>query len=161
MKTLVVVGTGAHARKAFHCAQAAGWRVVAFADENPAATAPVAGLDVQTVDQALAAPAAGTAAPAVFVAIGNADVRRRLMDRAEAAGRALPALVHPHAWVAPDARLAAGVIVAAGAVVESGCDVGRGAIVDVGVVLDHDCTVAGFAHVRGGAVRGPGAAVPP
>jgi hypothetical protein len=151
---IVIFGTGAHARKACQCAQAAGWRVVAFADENPLAVAPVPGLPVHT-----AAPMASW--PAAFVAIGRADARRRLMDMLQAAGCALPPLVHPRASVAPDAWLGDGVIVAAGAVVEGGARIGRGAIVDIGVLVDHDVRVADFCHLRPGQVCPPGSHWPP
>jgi hypothetical protein len=148
---LVIFGTGAQARKAFHCWTLAGGVVSAFADENPARSGPVPGVPVITAAmlQAMAPPAR------LFVAVGRADVRRRLMAQYAALGCELPALVHPSASVAPDAVLEAGVIVAAGAVVESGSTIGRGAIVDVGVVIDHDCVVADFCHLPAGQVCPP------
>ena len=149
---LVIFGTGAHARKAYHCARLSGHVVLAFVDENPQATSPVPGLTV------LSAADFNRTEPsrAVFVAIGLADVRQRLMAQFEAQGRPLPALVHPHASVAPDAVLSPGVMVAAGAVVESSSRIGRGAIVDIGVLVDHDCQVADFCHLRPGHVCPPG-----
>ncbi len=145
---LVIFGTGAQARKAFHCWTLAGGTVIAFADENIAAVSPVPGLPVW--------PAADLAGPppqaSLFIAIGHGAVRERLMDQHAAQGWPLPALVHPNASVAPDAQLAAGVIVAAGAVVESGALIGRGAIIDVGVIVDHDCVIAPFSHLRPGQV---------
>lgn len=160
-EALVIFGTGAHARKACHCARLSGHAVLGFADENPAATSPVPGvpvLDAADFNRAELAGPAGSAGllAAVFVAIGRADVRQRLMAQFEAQGRPLPALVHPHASVAPDALLAPGVLVAAGAVVESGAIIGRGAIVDIGVLVDHDCQVADFCHLRPGQVCPPG-----
>ncbi len=155
-RSLFIVGTGAHARKVFHCASAGGYDVAAFVDENPAATAPIAGIPVLGV-AALPAPGAGDAA---FVAIGRADVRRRLMDRLAELGWALPALVHVAAWVAPDARVGDGVLVAAGAVVETASVIGRGAIVDIGVLVDHECEVGAYCHLRPGEILGPRTQVP-
>jgi UDP-perosamine 4-acetyltransferase len=150
-----IVGSGAHARKAYHCVTQAGDRVAAFVDEKPGAQAPVPGVPVWA-DSALE-----TAAPAeLFVAIGRAEPRQRLMDRAAAAGWRLPPLVHPRACVAPDAQLGEGVMVAAGAVVESGARLGRGAIVDIGALVDHDAQVQPFAHLPAGQVCGPGARWP-
>lgn len=151
MKQLFIFGTGAHARKVFHCATTCGYRVAAFVDENPEAVAPIPGLRV--FDAAgLPGPAEGDC---LFVAIGRADVRRRLMDRLGKLGWDLPALVHAAAWVAPDARLGAGVLVAAGAVVETASTIGRGAIVDIGVLIDHECDIGAFCHLRPGEVLGP------
>lgn len=145
---LVIFGTGAHARKAYHCWTLAGGRVSAFVDENIAAASPVAGMPMLPTAELerLASPGQ------IFVAIGRAEVRERLMDYYEQRGWQLPTLVHPHAYVAPDALLDTGVIVAAGAVVESNSHVGRGAIVDVGAIIDHDCRIAAFSHVRAGQV---------
>jgi len=152
-EALVIFGTGAHARKACHCARGAGFVVQAFADEKPTAQSPVPAVPMWSAAE-LERADTGTA---VFVAIGRADVRQRLMAHFEAQGRALPALVHPHASVAPDALLAPGVMVAAGAVVESGARIGRGAIVDIGALVDHDCQVADFSHLLPGQICPPGA----
>lgn len=151
MNRLYIFGTGAHARKVFHCAVASGYQVAAFVDENPVVNAPISGT---TVLDATTLPAP-TADDCAFVAIGRADVRRRLMDSLASLGWGLPALVHTAAWVAPDAQLGAGVLVAAGAVVETAAVIGRGAIVDIGVLVDHECDVGAFCHLRPGEVLGP------
>lgn len=155
---LLIFGTGAHARKVYHCAVQLNYRVRAFVDENSAAVAPIDGVPVLSVTQALALAKVATDS-ALFVAIGRDDVRRRLLDRFGTAGFALPALVHPRAYVAPDARLAEGVLVAAGAIVETGATIARGAIVDVGVIVDHDCQIGEFCHLRPGYVCAPGMVV--
>ena len=145
---LVIFGTGAHARKAYHCARLSGLVVLGFADENPQATPPVAGVAMLDATEFNAAAASG----ALFVAIGRGEVRQRLMTHFETQGWQLPALVHPQASVASDVILSPGAFVAAGAVVESGTRIGRGAIVDIGVLVDHDCQVADFCHLRPGQV---------
>jgi|CXWL01.1.fsa_nt_gi hypothetical protein len=153
---LFIFGTGAHARKVYHYAVRGGWKVVAFVDEAHAAVAPIPALPVWKLAD-LGAPPNDAA---MFIAIGRADVRLRLMDRMGEAGWKLPALVHGSAWIAPDARLGDGVLVAAGAVVESATVIERGAIVDIGVLLDHDCRVGAFCHLRAGEVYGPCSCIP-
>lgn len=153
---LFVFGTGAHARKVYHYAVDCGWHVAAFVDEAVDAVAPIAGMPVLH-PQDIGEP---TIDDAMFVAIGRADVRRRLMDRMDAAGWRLPALVHRTAWVAPDATLEAGVLVAAGAVVETAATVERGAIIDIGVLVDHECRIGAFCHLRPGEVLGPRSDIP-
>lgn len=153
---LFIFGTGAHARKVHHYAVDCGWQVAAFVDEAADAVAPISGMPVLR-PQDLGAPSIDDA---MFVAIGRADVRRRLMDRMDAAGWRLPALVHRTAWVAPDATLEAGVLVAANSVVETTSTVGRGAIIDIGVLVDHECRIGAFCHLRPGEVFGPRSDVP-
>jgi hypothetical protein len=153
---LFIFGTGSHARKVYHYAVSCGWQVVAFVDEAVGAVAPLPELPVLQLND-LAAP---TINDAMFIAIGRAEVRQRLMDQMSEAGWRLPALIHGSAWVAPDAELAAGVLVAAGAVVETASVVERGAIIDIGVLLDHECLVGAFCHLRAGEVYGPYSCVP-
>lgn len=159
-KAWTLFGTGAHARKAYHCAVLGGDRVLAFIDENAEAQAPVPGVPVLAAARLKAAPADDASAAPLFVAVGRAEIRRRLMDEAAASGWQLPPLVHPSASVAPDAVLGEGVLVAAGAVVESGTHIGRGCIVDIGVLIDHDCVIAAFTHLRAGQVCAPGTSWP-
>ena len=157
MDQLFIVGTGSHARKIFHYAVALRQTVAGFVDENVTAVSPVVGVPVThpaTLGRA-------TKGQAIFVAVGHPDVRKRLMDKFSSLGWALPALVHPSAWVAPDALLEAGVLVAAGAVVETACSIGRGAIVDIGAVVDHDCRIGALYHVKPGEVLASGTIVPP
>jgi hypothetical protein len=156
--TWIIVGTGAHARKAYHCAVAAGHAVLAFVDESASATTPVP--DIPLWPAAVLDDPAAHAGTRLCVAIGNAAVRQRLLGSAEPRGWPVPALVHPYASVASDALLGAGVLVAAGAVVESGACIGRGAIVDIGVLVDHDVQVADFCHLRPGTVCPPGSSWP-
>lgn len=153
---LFIFGTGAHARKVFHYAAACGHEVAGFVDENAAAQPPISGVRVFHM-ASLRAPQTGEA---MFVAIGRADVRMRLMDYLAGIGWVLPALVHPSAWVAPDASLGAGVLVAAGAVVETASIVECGAIVDIGVLIDHECQIGAFCHLKPGEIFGPSTAVP-
>jgi hypothetical protein len=146
-----IAGTGMLARKVVQAIVAAGGQVDGFVDEDVDAMPVLPGVKV-LLPSDLPQPLFGARA---FVAIGHASTRQRLMDMLQAAGWALPSVVHPRAMVATDARLADGVFVAAGAVVESACDVGRGAIIDIGVLIDHECRIGAFAHLRALGALGP------
>ena len=150
---LLIYGAGAHARKVCHAWTLAGGRVEAFVDDDPAAVSPVPGVALRPANS-LETMLANTA---LFVAIGRAQERRRLVELYARRGWRLPVVVHPRACIAPDARLDEAVFVGAGAVVESAAHVGRGAIVDIGALVDHDARVGAFAHLRAGAVCAAGA----
>lgn len=154
---LYIFGTGAHARKIYHYAVDGGWQVSAFVDEASYAVTPIVGVPLLQVSE-LPEP---TVDCAMFIAIGRAMVRRRLMECMAAAGWRLPPLVHRKAWVSPDVILEDGVLVAAGAVVESGSTVARGTIIDIGVLVDHNCRIGAFCHLRAGEVYNPGADIAP
>lgn len=85
----------------------------------------------------------------VFVAIGNASIRRRITE--ELSGKTIPILVHPSAIVAKSAKLGTGTVVMAGAVVNPDATIGRGCIINTCASVDHDCVVGDYVHVAVGA----------
>ncbi len=90
-----------------------------------------------------------------IVAIGNNEVRMRLLAALEAAGAALAVLIHPRAYVSDTACIAAGSIVMPMAVVNSNTAVGQGCIVDCGAIVDHNCEIGDGIHIRPGAIVRP------
>ncbi len=151
-EALLIYGAGAHARKVCHAWTLAGGRVEAFVDDDPAAASPVPGVALRAAISLDTMPA-GTV---LFIAIGRAEARRKLVELYAGRGWRLPAVVHPRACIATDARLEEGVFVGAGAVVESAAHIGRGAIVDIGALVDHDARIGAYAHLRVGGVCAAG-----
>jgi UDP-perosamine 4-acetyltransferase len=95
---------------------------------------------------------AGEGVEGVLLGFGAATGRREIVAAVEAAGLALPILVHPTAHVAASARLAAGTQVMPTASVGPNAGVGRGGLVNTGAILDHDVLVGDFSVVDPGAV---------
>jgi sugar O-acyltransferase (sialic acid O-acetyltransferase NeuD family) len=89
---------------------------------------------------------------AVAIGFGAARGRLAVVDAIEAAGLALPVLVHPAAHVAASATLAPGCQVLPGAVVGVGASVGRGVLVNSNATVEHDACVADAAVIDPGAV---------
>lgn len=85
----------------------------------------------------------------VFVAVGNAVIRKRLMKLYE--NQKQPVLIHPDAIVAHGVEIGEGSVVMAGAVINPGTKIGRGAIVNTTSSIDHDCVLGDFVHVAVGA----------
>jgi sugar O-acyltransferase (sialic acid O-acetyltransferase NeuD family) len=85
---------------------------------------------------------------------GDNVPRRRLYERALAAGLRPCTLRHPSAIVSPSARLGAGTVVLAGAVVGTRAVIGANVIVNSGVIVEHDCIVGDHVHLASGATLG-------
>ena len=66
----------------------------------------------------------------VFVAIGNAKIRKRILEKVEAEGFMVSVLVHPNAVLGEDVELGRGSVVMAGAVINSGTKLGKGVIIN-------------------------------
>lgn len=153
MNSLVIIGSGAHARRVGYLARSAGWNIAAFIDEAPDHEATLLGVavvaNVADVDDASKA----------VVAIGDAKVRSRIQSNLLRRGFECVVLVHPRAWVSPDVKLARGTVVLAGAVIESGAEIGEGTILDIGALVDHDVSIGEFCHIKPGTVIESGARI--
>lgn len=87
----------------------------------------------------------------MIVAIGNAQIRRRMMDAIEHIGGHIATLIHPRATISAYAQIGEGTVVMPGAVVNAGTVVGRGCIINTGATVDHDCIVGDYVHIAVGA----------
>lgn len=93
------------------------------------------------------------------VAIGAADVRRRLFDAVVMHG-ALPLTVtHPTASISRHSSLGAGCFVAAQSILAPGAKLGNSVILNHGAIVDHDCEVGDFSHIAPNATLGGGVRV--
>jgi len=154
--TLLIWGASGHGKVVADVAERCGYTVTGFVDDDPAkiggrfgglpvmAPADLAGVDPES---------------SMAMGIGHNGHRAAAFARARAAGRRLPALVHPSAVVARTARVGDATVVCAAAVVNPDAVVGVAAIINSGAVVEHDCVVGDFAHVSPGAVLGGAAAV--
>lgn len=106
-----------------------------------------------------------------LLGVGSGAARKRLDDRASAAGLEAFTLVDPDASVGVDVRLSPGSIVFARATVTTNIALGRHSHVGRGVAIGHDCTlddytsvypnasISGNVRVGAGATIGTGAVV--
>ena len=85
----------------------------------------------------------------VFIAIGKAEIRQKLMECFH--NCKFPILRHPSAVIADDVVIDEGSVIMAGAVINSGVRIGRGAIINTCSSVDHDCKIGDFVHVSVGA----------
>jgi sugar O-acyltransferase (sialic acid O-acetyltransferase NeuD family) len=154
--TLLIWGASGHGKVVADVAERCGYTVTGFVDDDPAKIGGrFAGLPVVApADMGRVAPDA-----AVAMGIGHNGHRAAAFARARAAGRRMPALVHPSAVIARSATVGEATLVCAAAVLNPDAVVGVAAIINSGAVVEHDCVVGDFAHVSPGAVLGGAAAV--
>lgn len=140
---LTIMGASGHGKVVADIARLVGYNEISFLDDDP------------TIAECGGYPIVGKTSEApqvagdLFVAIGNASVRRILMERF--AARTFPVLVHPAATVARDVSAGPGTVVMAGAVINPGTTIGRGCIVNTCASVDHDCDVGDYVHISVGA----------
>ena len=141
MDRLIIVGASGHGKVVADIAALNGYEEIVFLD------------DADDVKECAGRPVVGktTEAPegSVFVAIGNSEIRRRLMEQYR--DRKQPTLIHPSAVIAKSAEIGEGTVVVAGAVINPYARIGKGVIVNTGSSIDHDCVVEDNCHVSVGA----------
>jgi len=146
MKGLLVLGAGGHGKVVAEVAEAAGdWQKIAFLDDRHKA-----------LDGTLRWPILGglddfssfrSNYSHAIVAIGDASLRLRWLERVVANGFHAPVLMHPTAWVSPSASLGRGSVVMANAVVQAEVKLGEGSIVNTAASVDHDCIIGNGVHI--------------
>lgn len=143
MNRLIIIGASGHGKVVADIAEKSGYSDIVFLDNNPklitCAGYPVIGPDM------MASELEGD----LFIAIGNASIRERLMNREK--GRQFPILIHPNAVIGKGVEIGEGSVIMAGAVINPGVNLGRGVIVNTCSSIDHDCEIDDYVHVSVGA----------
>ena len=141
MNRLIIIGASGHGKVVADIARLNGYNDIVFLDDDINSTHcgiwPVIGRSDDAPEGDL------------FVAIGNAKTRKRLMERY--AGKTFPKLIHPSAVIAQDAEIGSGTVIMAGAVINPGTKIGSGCIVNTSASVDHDCIVEDYCHIAVGA----------
>lgn len=95
----------------------------------------------------------------VFCGIGNNQIRKELIERAEKSGYQIPVLIHPTAYISPSAMIEKGTVVEPKAIINANSDIKKGSIISVGAIIDHDVCVEEYVHVNAGAICKAGSVV--
>lgn len=157
LRPIVIWGARGHALVLSDFLSQAGYRVVAFFDNDPDATSPVKGVPIHHGQRGFARWLAANkrrAGVACAVAIGGSRGRDRLeiQKRLTTAGLKPATLIHPNAVVAGSATLGDGCQVLAGSIVGPGAHLGAATIVNTAASVDHECVLGDGVHVAPGAV---------
>ena len=139
-RPMIVYGAGGHGVVVAEAATAGGWEVSGFVDDDRSTSSvndwPVRDPTILESQKT-----------SVIIAIGENQIRQRLVNDLLQTGHELATVIHPTAWVSPTAKLGVGVFVGPQAVVHSRAQINHGAIVNSAAVVEHDSLVGPFAHV--------------
>lgn len=145
MKQLVIIGASGHGKVVADIAKKNGYEEILFLDDN-ASVRTCGGYPVVGSSKEIHAYHSDFA-----VAIGNAKIRKLLIERLEASKKNLPVLIHPNAVIGEEVHIKKGTVVVAGAVINPGTSIGKGCIINTCASVDHDCQLSDYVHISVGA----------
>lgn len=141
MNRLIIIGASGHGKVVADIAVLNGYKDIVFLDDD------------EGIQECSGWAVVGKSSEApdgeVFVAVGNPETRKRLMELYSS--RVQPVLIHPKSVVAENVKIGSGTVVMAGAVINPGVMIGKGVIVNTSSSIDHDCSVGDYSHISVGA----------
>jgi sugar O-acyltransferase (sialic acid O-acetyltransferase NeuD family) len=140
MHNLIIIGAGGHAKVVVDIANALGYNILGFLDDNTAINE-FANLKqlgkiedcTKYIDKAK-----------FVIAIGNNAVRKRI---AEEYNLKFATLIHPSAVVSPNATIGEGSVVMPLCVINSNTQIGEHCIINTAAIVEHDNTIGNFSHI--------------
>ena len=151
-RDIMIVGAGGFGREAIWTLERINathetWRVIGFADDDPAKA--TGSLEGYPMLGSITKASADHPGAAVFIAIGDNATREKVYRTLR--GHDFPIIIDPSADVAPTVELRHGVFVGPHAVVSVGAELGKFVIVNARAGVGHDCRLGDFAQVCPGA----------
>ena len=143
MKKLTIIGASGHGKVVADIAKLNGYSEIVFLDDN------------EKLKACGKYPVVGNCHEAIFhdndcfVAIGNANIRKRIMNQYH--DKTFPVLIHPDAVIAEGVSIGKGTVIMAGAVINTDVKIGEGCIINTLSSVDHDCSVGDYVHIAVGA----------
>lgn len=147
---LLIIGAGGHGKVVREVAEALGiFEQIEFVDDNnELAIGKIEDLEKLRETYEVA-----------FPAIGNNELRRKILMILQEQGYYIPTLIHPTAYVSASAEVLGGTIIEPKAIVNANSKIEQGCIISVGAIVDHDVIVEQCAHVNAGAICKAGSSV--
>ncbi len=149
-KDIVIVGAGGHGRVCADTAEAAGFVIHGFADDNHELGEKINGYQVVANTFEDIKEHCQPGFRLFFVGIGDNNVRLSIYKMAVDLGYDIPTIIHPTALVSRHATIGLGSIVMAGAVVHANSRIATSCILSTNCSVDYDCEIAESVQVSPG-----------
>lgn len=145
--TLIIVGASGHGKVVADIALNLNkWKRIAFLDDNVSIKTSL-GFDVigKTTDMHIYKNQAD-----FFVAIGNNEVRKKILRMLEDEGISVINLIHPKTIIGSNVEIGIGTVVMAGVVINNSSRIGKGCIINTTCSIDHDNIIDDYVHLSPG-----------
>ncbi len=145
MSKLLILGAGQYGEVAREIAEVMGeFDIISFLDDNsPIAIGCFGNYKKFSGEYDMA-----------IVAIGNSELRWKLLQKLEEAGYIIPILIHPRAYISPSAVIEKGSFVEPMAIVHTDVKVRAGCIISAGTIINHNAIIGCGCHLNCGTIIG-------
>lgn len=146
-KKLLIIGASGHGKVVADIAMKMNrWQQMAFLDDD------------ETIKSLMGIEVIAKASEAhtyikvydIFVAVGNNEVREKILKQLESVSASIPTLIHPNSVIGEYVEVGSGTVVMAGAVINCCTSIGKGCIVNTGATIDHDNIIEDYVHISPG-----------
>ena len=148
MKKLIIIGASGHGKVVADIAQKLNtYSEILFLDDNP------------DVKECMGFKVAGKSSEfekwmdeaEFFVAIGNGEIREKVMNTLDEKEATIVTLIHPSAIIGMNVEIGEGTVIMAGTVINPDTTIGRGVIINTSSSVDHDNEIEDYCHISVGA----------
>lgn len=148
MKKLLILGAGGHGKVVSEIAfLMKKWDVISFLDDD---TNKDKCLSFDVIGKIKQLESFIDEYDDVFVAVGNNDIRKKLIDKVVSHKQSIPILIHPSAIISTFSTVDYGSVVMANVIVNPNCQIGKGCIINTASTIDHDCIIKDYVHISPG-----------
>jgi len=133
---MYLFGASGHGKVIAEAAEASGWEISGFVDENPA---------IQSLLKYPVFREIPAAARELLISIGDNFTRKRIATQLD--HYSFPIIIHPFSSISPTSEIGAGTVVLSGVSVNAGAKIGNHCILNTNSSIDHDCELGDFVHI--------------
>ena len=89
-----------------------------------------------------------------IVAIGNSELRLKLLTELKSCGFELPVIAHKTAYVSPSTTIECGCVIEPMSVIQTDVKIGRGCLISAGAIINHNAVIEEGCHIDCGTIVG-------
>lgn len=154
---LLIVGAGGHGRCCLDIARSMNiYDEINFLDDNNVGTIINDSIIIGTMDEM---SSYYIEYENIFIAIGNNEVRKQLLLKAERIGYNLVNLISPNSAISPYAHIKKGCVVFPHVVIEANTSIGNGCIITANTTINHDAVIEDYCLIYSNTVIRPNALI--
>lgn len=148
-KEIYILGGSGHALVVNEIIRLNGWKVMGYFDLQKSEVMPS---EISYMGQESADKLQTLSGNAFFFpAIGNNELRSKVIRLMKETDRNQLMIVHPDSTVSPDAQIGLLTMIGPRAVVNPFARIGEGVIINSGAIIEHECVIGNFCHIAPGA----------